>query len=298
MTETAEKKSMFLRSPLFGNIPRAKVLELFRAVQHLIVPDNTIIFKQEDPGNSFYIIYSGKARVYRERKTGEKLELAILGPGDSIGEMALLTGRRRSACLETMEETHLLVLSKAQFDKALVKYPNIARTLVKQITDKLIIEREAKRLFKLPGSSWIEYFIIIALSLLFAIIFNQTNPNGISLVQKKYSNETISMVDTSTVMKKYHEGKAIFIDARPAALFERTHIEGAVNIPLAIFDLMYMMELSEADKKEDIIIYGRTISRRYDEQMADKLILRGYKNVMVFKGGLSDWEKRGLPIKP
>ena len=297
MTETA-KKNMFLESPIFENIPREKVLELFRTVQHMIVPANTIVFKQEDPGDSFYIIYSGKARVFRERKTGVKIELSILGPGDCIGEMSLLTGRRRSAYLKTMEETHLLVLSKAQFDRALAKYPDIAKTFVKQMSDKLIIEREAKRLFKLPGASWFDYFIIIALSLLFAIIFNQANPNGISLVRKKYSNESISIVDTSTVIKRYHEGKAIFIDARPSAFFEQAHIEGAVNIPLAIFDLMYMMELSEADKKEVIIIYGRTISRHYDEQMADKLMLRGYKNVMVFKGGLSDWKKRGLPIKP
>ena len=110
MTEMNEKRNMFLESPLFEGISREKLLDIFRTVQHTIVPANTIVFRQGDPGDSFYIIYSGKARVFRERRTGEKTELAILGPGDSIGEMSLLTGEERSAYLETMEETHLLVV--------------------------------------------------------------------------------------------------------------------------------------------------------------------------------------------
>jgi 3-mercaptopyruvate sulfurtransferase SseA len=87
------------------------------------------------------------------------------------------------------------------------------------------------------------------------------------------------------------------VDARPFTLYERAHISGAVNIPLALFDIMYMMELSELKKDKQIIVYGRTVSSYYDERVARKLILRGHKNIGILKGGLSGWRKKGYAIK-
>jgi 3-mercaptopyruvate sulfurtransferase SseA len=59
-----------------------------------------------------------------------------------------------------------------------------------------------------------------------------------------------------------------------------------------------MMELSEVNGEKEIILYGRTISRLYDEQVASKLILRGHKNTKVLEGGLSEWKKAGYPVEP
>jgi len=297
MSEVNEKKSMFFEHTVFKGIPKDELLNIFQTVQHRIVPANTIIFRQGDPGDSFYIIYSGRAKIYRKRRTGETTELAILGPGDSVGEIALLTGEERSAYLETMEETHLLVLSKAQFDRALVKSPNIAKAFVKHLSEKLIVERRAKRWFKLPRASWLDYLFIIAVSLLLGLTFNRVNPNGIGIIPEVWSGEKMSMVDPLMVFEKYQEGRAIFIDARPGIFFERAHIVGALNIPLTAFDIMYMMELSEIDKKQEVVVYGRTFSRCYDEQLAGKLVLRGYLNVVVLKGGLAEWKRKGFPVE-
>ena len=97
--------------------------------------------------------------------------------------------------------------------------------------------------------------------------------------------------------EKNQEARTIFIDARPGIFFERAHIVGALNIPLTVFDIMYMMELSEVDKKQEVVVYGRTISRCYDEQLAGKLVLRGHRNVVILKGGLAEWKRKGLPVK-
>ena len=87
------------------------------------------------------------------------------------------------------------------------------------------------------------------------------------------------------------------MDARPSMLYEQMHIRGSINIPLAFFDIMYMMELQDMDKAQEIIVYGRTISRLYDEQVARKLFLRGYKRTMILKGGLPDWKEKGYPVE-
>jgi len=59
-----------------------------------------------------------------------------------------------------------------------------------------------------------------------------------------------------------------------------------------------MMELSEVDKAKKIIVYGRSISSRSDEEVARKLILRGHKNIEILDGGLSTWKKKGYPVEP
>ena len=84
----------------------------------------------------------------------------------------------------------------------------------------------------------------------------------------------------------------------PANFYEQEHAAGAESLPLAIFDFMYDMSLGQVDKSKEIIVYGRTISKHYDEEVAVKLVARGHKNVTILKGGLRDWKKNGYPVKP
>ena len=97
----------------------------------------TTIFGQGDPGDRFYVIRSGKVRVFRRDSDGFETEFAVLGAGESFGEMALVTGEARSANVEAMEETHLMVLSKKQFESILTDFPGISLTFVKQMSDGL-----------------------------------------------------------------------------------------------------------------------------------------------------------------
>src|SRR4030042_6003251 len=93
------------KCPVFRDIPEEKILDIARNVQNKIVTANTIIFSQGDPGDNFYIVNSGKVRVFRKSPEGLETSLAQLGPGDSFGEMSLLTGETRMGFVESLEET-------------------------------------------------------------------------------------------------------------------------------------------------------------------------------------------------
>lgn len=303
MTEKKEKKSRLFESPLFEEIPKEKLDEIARSLQEKVVPAHSIIFRQGDPGDSLYIINSGKVRVFRQDKDGVETHLSQLGPGQSFGEMALLTGESRSANVETVEETHLSILSKDQFDRILRDYPQVSLTFVKQMykwlaRDELQLEREAQRHFWLHGLSLFDFVLIIGLTLLCGIIFNQANPNGIRLMPKLRYEEKVVKVLLSSAMVRHEESEILFVDARPSPFFDQQHIKGAINIPLALFDIMYMMELSEVDRAKEIIVYGRSISSRSDEEIARKLTLRGHKDVKILDGGLSTWKRNGYPVEP
>jgi light-regulated signal transduction histidine kinase (bacteriophytochrome) len=77
-------------------------------------------------------------RVFRRDSDGFETELSVLGAGESFGEMSLVTGEARSANVETMEEAHLMVLSKEQFELILRDFPNVSLTFVKQMSEWLM----------------------------------------------------------------------------------------------------------------------------------------------------------------
>jgi len=303
MAGETEKEKKPSENAGFEYLADEKLAEIARSAETRVVPAGTVIFRQGDPGDSFYIVRYGRIRVFRVDEEGVETDLGELEPGDSFGEIPLLTGQPRTASVETLEETCLSVLSKEQFDQILKDYPLVALSFVKQMTKLVLqdwskLQKETRRQFRAPRMSWLDFFGIFALTLLCGLFFNISNPNGIRLVPESWSDEPIASMIPSVAREKQEEGRALFVDARPNSFYRQQHIEGASNIPLSIFDIMYVMELGEVDKSKDIIVYGRTISSRYDEKLARKLVHRGHTKVSMLAGGLSAWKKKGYPSEP
>ena len=69
--------------------------------------EGTTVFRQGEPGGSVYVIRAGKVRVLKE-SNGRRRMVTTLGPGDFFGEMAVVTGRPRTATVEVVEDADLL----------------------------------------------------------------------------------------------------------------------------------------------------------------------------------------------
>jgi len=303
MSDLEEKTRWLSETAAFREMPREMLGEIAQVVESRVFPARTLLFKRGDPGDSFYVIQTGKVRVFRRDEEGTEITFSEMGPGKSFGEMALLTGEPRSANVETLEESRLMVLSKDQFDRVLKSHPDLSLSFIKQLSgwlkrDEQALETEAKRMVEAPRMSWFDFVLLIGISILFAFVFNQSNPNGIPLFPKVPSRGTVPTITLSAAAEEYKKGEAVFVDAITANFYEKRHIKGAINMPLALFDLVYMMSFAEENKSRKIIVYGGTISRLYDLEVANKLVLRGYKNTRVLEGGLSEWEKKGYPVEP
>jgi rhodanese-related sulfurtransferase len=289
--------------PVLTKLPQKIKDEIAKMAEEKIVSAGDIVFSQGDPGDSFFMIKSGSLRVFR--KTAETIEtdLAVLGPGDSFGEIALLTGAPRSATVEAISDARLITLSKEQFDKILKGYPEVSLTLIKQMSswlvdNNLMLEQEQTFQYRQPKLSISDFVFIIFLSCFCAIIFNHSNPNGITLFPKTELNSMIGHISPEMAIHELTSGKAHFVDAMPPVLYDKEHIAGATNLPLSVFDIMYLVNLTDVDKSKKIIVYGGTISRRYDVEVANKLFLQGHKNIQILEGGLSSWKKKSYPVEP
>ena len=143
--------------------------------------------------------------------------------------------------------------------------------------------------------SWFDFLLVIGVSVLLAITFNISNPYGIPLVPVR--PDPVPSISASAAMENYRQGQTLIVDAMPNNFYQLRHIKGAVNMPMALFDIVYLMSFSEADKDKKIVVYGNTVSRPYDLEIADKLLQRGYRDVRVLDGGLRAWEANGYPVE-
>ncbi|MBW1894759.1 MAG: rhodanese-like domain-containing protein [Deltaproteobacteria bacterium] len=215
--------------------------------------------------------------------------------------MELLTSGTRSTSVETLGVTHLIGLHKKSFDTRQKRDPNVSRAFFKHIAtwlfrNKSSIENRSDKRFNALEFSWLDCIFIVVIGILCGIIFNFATPTGITLRPEFWSGERVPHVAPQIALEKYREG-VLIVDARPNTAYKQGHIKKAINVPLDIFDTIYMMELSGFDKTKTIIVYGRTISRLYDERVSRKLVLRGHNNTMILKGGFSAWRKKGYPFK-
>jgi CRP-like cAMP-binding protein len=267
MNEDGHKPEAHSDRRMLGDIPEDKRQEIISLAEDRIVPARTLLVRQGEPGDSFYMIHRGRVRVYKTLKNGSELELSFMAPGESFGEMALLTGEPRSANVKTLEETHLTVLSKEQFDDVIHDYPDISLKIVRKLStwlkkDEKRLEEEVKQ--RGPSISWLDFAVIAVISLLCGIIFNQTNPNGIKLFPKGLADKASFMMTPETVRQKITDEKVLLLDARPETFFNEEHIKDAVNLPYAKFEIVYLLNEAKIDEADRIVVYGRTISSHYD----------------------------------
>ncbi len=139
----------------------------------------------------------------------------------------------------------------------------------------------------------VDVLLVLVVASLLSLLFNFSNPNGIPLLPEEAFREPAPQVDARAVQHLLGKGDTVLVDARPPELFNRGHIPDAVNIPATLFDIIYPMKLaSRLQPGQAVVVYGRTFSKRYDEEVAYRLLQR-HDDVRVMTGGMAAWEKQG-----
>ncbi len=117
---------MLGRIPLFANVPARQVRKIASLGSLARYEAKTPIVTAGDPGEAFYVILSGRAKIQR----GRGRAVAEIGPGSYFGEMALIDGARRSATIVAETETTCLMLTRKRFAKVLRGEPSVALALL------------------------------------------------------------------------------------------------------------------------------------------------------------------------
>ena len=100
------------------------------------VSGGATVFRQGDPGGSMYVIRAGKVRVLMESR-GRQRMVTTLGPGEFFGEMAVMTGKPRSATVEVVEDAELLRVPAAKLQEMVVDSGEVGIRLVRRLAERL-----------------------------------------------------------------------------------------------------------------------------------------------------------------
>src|SRR5260221_8061347 len=123
--------------PVFSELSDGDIEALARVCTRRHYPKDTVVFFENEEGDFFFTIISGRIKVTILGDDGREIILSILGPGDFFGEMALLDNEPRSATAIAVEDTELLSLHRTDFQNTIGDNPAISHALIKILTARL-----------------------------------------------------------------------------------------------------------------------------------------------------------------
>ena len=130
---------------VFGALDDVTLAELAAATEVVNVPGGRTLIRQGEIDDDLYVLVHGRLRAFLEQPGAEPVVIGEIGRGESVGEMAILTGSPRSATVRAARDSRLLRLSKTSFEQLLERSPRaaiqLARLLVNRLTQTLNTER-------------------------------------------------------------------------------------------------------------------------------------------------------------
>ena len=141
--ETSITRANLLRQmPLFADMDAQQLQLVVSTLHEENVEAGTVIIHQGEQGQTFYVIESGRVQVSISTPSGERV-VNELGPGEYMGEMALLLQSPRSASVQALVPASLLTLEKTDFDRLVIPQLYASRMLEQEMSRRMVGLRRA-----------------------------------------------------------------------------------------------------------------------------------------------------------
>ena len=127
-----EKMERLEAVPLFEACTQRQLRAVARIAEIFDAPAGTILIRAGDPGEEFFLIVEGTARVHVSARKRLRLR-----PGDFFGEMSLLDGEPRSATVVAESGLRLLIIRRRDFAALFAKVPDMARPLMATLSRRV-----------------------------------------------------------------------------------------------------------------------------------------------------------------
>ena len=138
--------------------PRLRA-EIIKATDRLRLKAGETLFEAGDDGDALYVVITGSLGVYYTGPSGYPQLAAVVKPGETVGELAVISGEPRSATVTAIRDSDLISLTKQQFDRLVASKPAIMNELnrllvrrLQQVATQSGAELEPKTIAILPAT--------------------------------------------------------------------------------------------------------------------------------------------------
>lgn len=122
--------------PIFAGLPAEDLELVAKIAREEWYPQNTAIFHQGEEGNVMFVIVEGRLQVVKTTDGSEQV-LAERGPGDFVGEMAVIESAPRLATLRTQSDVRVLAIDGDTFKEILRERPDVSFGVLRNISRRL-----------------------------------------------------------------------------------------------------------------------------------------------------------------
>jgi CRP/FNR family transcriptional regulator len=123
--------------PLFEGLPMRHLEDLAMIVADQVYKRGQSIFSEEEEGKGFYVIISGRVKIFKLSAEGKEQILHIFGPGEPIGEVAVFAGQHFPANAEAVDECRIFSFPRAAFVDLIKRNPSLAMNMLAILSRRL-----------------------------------------------------------------------------------------------------------------------------------------------------------------
>ena len=210
-----EDPNELAKFPLFEGMSPDELKRLNDLLRRRTFPAGTRVMSAQQPGESIFLLLEGSVKIQLDREDGTDITLALLGPGDTVGEMSLVEREGRSANVVTLEDTTFLWMDRASFLDCLQSMTQLTYNLVRQLSSRLRLANQ-----KIQALSTLDVAGRVARQvLIFADQYGHEGKDGIRIPVPLTQSDIAEMVGATRervnhAMVSFKTSGAISVDAQ------------------------------------------------------------------------------------
>lgn len=229
--KSAPKLFSIRQSDLFESFNPVELGRLLGILEELELPKHHMVFSPGAPSEAIYFIEKGRVRLTRLSPEGKTVILALLGPGDLIGEASWESGEHDSYA-ETLEESRIYQISREAFQNFIHENPEFGLRLIQIIGGRLkqAQARIEDLVFRQVPSRVARLLVTLAES------HGKVTPNGIRVEFPLTHQEIADLVGSSRVtvtqiLNRFRSSQWIDIESKRVTIHNLDALEEMVRQP-------------------------------------------------------------------
>ncbi len=137
--------------PIFASLNREERREIAEISFSRSFEKGEMVYRAGDEGGTFFVLYTGRAKLFRLNPSGKEQVLRLVGPGEFIGELSLFSSLPLTDHAQALEATTMCVLHGNRLKELMAKYPSIAFKVMDELSRRL--EKAENRIEEISLSS-------------------------------------------------------------------------------------------------------------------------------------------------
>jgi CRP-like cAMP-binding protein len=125
------------RVPLFEGLPPGQIEDLAMIVTDQLFKKGETIFSEGEDGNGFYVVITGRVKIFKLSPEGKEQILHFFGPGEPFGEVPVFAGQQFPANAEAMEESRIFFFPRKSFVDLVKRNPSLALNMLAVLSKRL-----------------------------------------------------------------------------------------------------------------------------------------------------------------